>query len=127
MPKAADEIKQEIQVVIDGLVQEYSNQKNGFNLNSLTTFVFTVGAKLVEAVEDVGDATGEVKKQVVKSAVKEIYAKYNPDIPWIVEPFETMLETMMLDKALDSFVDFIVAKYNEKGVFQAAALAGSSA
>ncbi len=36
---------------------------------------------------------------------------------WIPEPFETVLEDIMIDKALGAFVDFIVDKYTEVGIF----------
>jgi hypothetical protein len=51
------------------------------------------------------------------SAVKDIYKKVNPEIPWIPEPFETLLEDIMIDKALSAFVDFLVEKYKDKGFF----------
>lgn len=61
--------------------------------------------------------SGPQKKEVVLSTVKDIYKKVNPDIPWIPEPFETMMEDIMMDKALSAFVDFIVDTYKDKGLF----------
>ena len=52
------------------------------------------------------------------STAKEIYKKVNPDIPLIPEPFETLIEDIMLDRALDVFIDFIVRKYEDKGIFK---------
>ena len=118
MPKSIDEIKEEIKEDIDEVVVSFKDyQKDGFNLGEIAKFVFEAGTKLMEAVESVQDITGAQKKEVVKSTIKDIYKKIDPDIPWIPEPFETMLENILLDKALDAFIDVIVAKFHEKGVF----------
>ena len=69
-------------------------------------------------MENVKGITGPQKKEAFISIMKEIYKKVNPDILYIPETFETMLENIMLDKALDAFIDFIVGKYNEKGIFK---------
>ena len=61
---------------------------------------------------------GTQKKEVVMSTVKEIYKEVNPDLPWIPEPFESMIENLFLEKALDAFIDFIVAKYKETKIFE---------
>jgi len=52
------------------------------------------------------------------STAKEIYKKVNPDIPLIPEPFETLIEDVMLDRALDVFIDFTASKYDGKGMFK---------
>lgn len=118
MPKSIDEIKEEIKKDIEEVVESFKEyQKDGFNLGEIAKFVFEAGTKLMEAVESVEDITGAQKKEVVKSAIKDVYKKVDPDIPWIPEPFETMLENILLDKALDAFIDVIVDKFHEKGVF----------
>jgi hypothetical protein len=94
------------------------SKKKGFQVEDIAQFAFDAGTSLVEAVENVKDLTGEQKKEVVISSVKEIYTKVNPDIPLIPEPFETLTESILLDKALGKFIDVIVSKYNEKGVFK---------
>jgi hypothetical protein len=76
-----------------------------------------VGTRLIEAVENVQGISGEQKKEVVVSTVKGIYKQVNPNIPLIPEPFESWMEDLLLDKALNEFVDFIVGKYKEKGIF----------
>jgi len=119
MAKTVEEIKQEIQGTINELVERYKKyREERFEFSKVATFAFEVGSKLVETVENIKGITGEQKKEVVMSTVKEVYKKVNPDIPWIPEPFETWIEDILLDKALDAFIDFIVSKYDEKGIFK---------
>ena len=119
MAKTVEEIKKEIRKDIDELVEKFKEyQEGGFQVAEIVKFTFIAGARLVEAVENVQGISGEQKKEVVMSTVKEIYKKVNPDIPVIPEPFETWMEDLLLDKALNEFIDFIVSKYKEKGVFQ---------
>lgn len=83
----------------------------------MASFTFEAGSKLVEVVEGVQGVSGAQKKATVMSTVKDIYKRVNPDIPWIPEPFETMLEDIIIDKVLGAFIDFIVDKYKEQGIF----------
>lgn len=118
MAKTVDEVQQEIHKDIDALVSSFMQHKvDGFQITEIASFVFDAGAQLVEAVEGVQGISGEQKKAVVVSSVKTIYKKVNPDIPYIPEPFETIIEDIMIDKALSAFIDFIVDKYKEKGIF----------
>ncbi len=118
MTKTVEEIKKEIEVDINELVASFMKYKEGgFEFKEIAKFTFEAGSKLVEAVENVEGISGPQKKEVVKSTIKEIYKKVNPDIPYIPEPFETWVEDVMLDKSLDAFIDFIVSKYKDKGIF----------
>ena len=118
MPKTIEEIKIEIKQDIDALTASFEkHQDGGFQLTEIASFTFEVGSRLVEVVEGVQGVSGPQKKEAVMSAVKDIYKKVNPDIPWVPEPFETMIEDTIMDKALSAFVDFIVAKYKDKGIF----------
>jgi hypothetical protein len=118
LTKTNEEVKGEFQQDIDVITANFAkHQEGGFQLTEIASFTFEVGSRLVEAVEGVQGVSGPQKKEVVLSAVKDIYKKVNPDIPWIPEPFETMMEDIMMDKALSAFVDFIVDKYKDKGLF----------
>lgn len=119
MAKTVEEIKKEIRKDIDELVEWFEKyREGGFQVAEIAKFTFVAGAKLVEAVEDVQGISGPQKKEIVMSTVKEIYKKVNPDIPFIPEPFETWMENLLLDRALSEFIDFIVGKYKEKGIFK---------
>ena len=119
MAKTVEDIKKEIKEDIDELVKRFDKYKEGgFQVTEILKFTFEAGTKLVESVENVQGISGEQKKEVVVSSVKEIYKQVNPDIPYIPEPFETWMENLLLDRALNEFIDFIVGKYKEKGIFQ---------
>jgi hypothetical protein len=119
MAKTVEDIKKEIKEDIEELVKRFERYKEGgFQVTEILKFTFEAGTKLVESVENVQGISGEQKKEVVISTVKEIYKKVGPDIPYIPEPFETWMEDLLLEKALKEFIDFIVGKYKEKGIFQ---------
>jgi hypothetical protein len=118
MTKTIEEVKGEIPQDIDVLTADFAkHQEGGFQLSEVASITFEVGSKLVEAVEAVQGVSGLQKKAVVMSAVRDIYKRVNPDIPWIPAPFETMVEDIMMDKALGAFVDFSVDKYKDKSLF----------
>jgi hypothetical protein len=118
MAKTVEDVQMEIRKDIDALVASFMKYKaEGFQVSEIASFTFEAGSQLVEAVQGVEGISGEQKKAVVVSTVKNIYKKGNPNVPYIPEPFETMLEDIMIDKALDAFIDFIVDKYKSKGIF----------
>jgi len=118
MGKSVAEIRTEIESDINKVINTFETYKeDGFTISEVAKFVFEAGTELVEAVEDVEGLTGAQKKEFVQITVKDIYKEVNPDIPWIPEPFETMLENILLDQSLDKFIDFIVKRYKKKGVF----------
>jgi hypothetical protein len=118
MAKTIEDVQMEIRKDIDTLIDSFMRYKaEGFQITEIASFAFEAGAQLVEAVEGVQGISGEQKKAVVVSTVKDIYKKVNPDVPYIPEPFETMMEDIMIDKALSAFIDFIVDKYRSKGIF----------
>jgi hypothetical protein len=52
------------------------------------------------------------RKQFVTQVIKYVYKKANPDLPYLVEPFETMVEDMILNSVPD-LLDNLEAKLNE--------------
>jgi hypothetical protein len=119
MPKTTEEIKGEIKEDIDRLLKDFMDySKDGFKIKEIAKFTFDTGTSLVEAIENVEDVPGPKKKEVVMSVVNDIYKEVNPDLPWIIEPFETMFENLILEKALDAFIDYIVDNYKSKGIFE---------
>jgi len=116
MPKSVEEIKAEIQENIDELINLYADlEDDGWQIPEIIHFTFQAGIKLIKAVDDVQDVPGEQKKEVVVSAVKDIYTEISPDIPIVPEPFETWLENFLLDSILPTFIDFQVRRAKEDG------------
>ena len=68
-------------------------------------------------MENVQGISGEQKKEVAVYIVKGIYKQVNPNIPLIPEPFESWMEDLLLDQALNEFVDFMIDTFKEKRVF----------
>jgi hypothetical protein len=119
MAKTVDEIKKDMKKDIDELVKKFQRYgEGGFQVTEIAKFSFEAGTKLVEAVENIQGVPGPQKKEVVISSVKDIYKRVGPDIPVIPEPFETWMEDLLLEKALGEFIDFVVDKYKEKGIFE---------
>ena len=80
-------------------------------------FLFSAVGDFVELVEASQAVVKEAKKETVIEAFQYAYRQVDPDLPWIPEPFETKLENWILESAMPTFIDWIVGKYNEKGVF----------
>ncbi len=119
MPKTVEEIKGEIKEDIDRMLKNFMEySKEGFTIKEIAKFTFDTGTSLVEAIENVEGVPGPQKKEVVMSVVKDIYKEVNPDLPWIIEPFESMLENLFLENALDAFIDYIVDNYKARGIFE---------
>lgn len=102
--------------------------------NSFTGTKPTVGQIIKFVMDNVGicvefaqEATksisglGEQKKKFVCDTIRTIYKEANPNLPYIPEPFETMLENFLLNHVVPVMIDWIVAKYKEKGIFKTVA------
>lgn len=52
------------------------------------------------------------RKEFITKVVRYVYRKNDPDLPFIPEPFETMIENMIID-AIPGMVDNLEAKLSE--------------
>jgi hypothetical protein len=57
-------------------------------------------------------ATGTDRKDFITKIVRYAYRKNNPDIPFIPEPFETVIEDMIIG-AIPTLLDTLEAKFEE--------------
>ena len=106
-----------IKTQVLAIIKKYKGSGSPKGFAAVFTFLFSVTAEFVELVETSWAVVKTAKLETVVEAVKFAYAEVNPDLPWIPEPFETKLETWLLDQAVPAFVNWIVAKYNAKGIF----------
>jgi len=114
MAKSVEEVKAEIREDIDKLIDLHADlEEDGWKIPEIIRFTFQAGVRLIDAVETIQGISGEQKKEVVVSAIKDIYAEVSPDIPLIPEPFETWLEDFLLDRVLPAFIDFQVRRAKE--------------
>lgn len=113
MASQFDVIKKEV----DDIVAAFkANAKPGWV--GLFGLVIAASGDFVELVEATQGIVKSAKKETVIEAVRYAYAAVDPDLPWIPEPFETKLETWVLDNLVPTFIDWLVNKYHEKGIFK---------
>jgi hypothetical protein len=112
-------IKKEVQDIIDKWNAAPAAEGSGLvaKLSQVFSFLVSVTTDLVELVEASKVVVKTDKKETVVAAAKYAYMQVNPDIPWIPEPFETKLEEWIFDALVPWLVDFLVSKFNEKGIF----------
>lgn len=83
---------------VDELSLLYTDyNKNGFKMNEVVQFIVTCMMELVQVVQMYENIPNSKKYLAVMDAMEKLYMSHNPNIPWIPEPFETMLENMLLD------------------------------
>lgn len=105
--------------LINKLITEYP--KDNKTVLAVVKYVYNSAIELIQFAEKITEGVsgiGSTKKAFVVASIRELYMKLNPDIPWIIEPFETMLENIVIDVALPPFIDVVVANFNKYGVFK---------
>lgn len=119
-PPNWEAIRSEVLELTDKWKTAYA-EKNPHGLTATLIFVFTflfsAMSDLIELVEVASGIVKTAKKETVVSAFRYAYEQVNPDLPWIPEPFETKFENWILDSVLPTFIDWLVAKFNEKSIF----------
>ena len=78
--------------------------KDGLTLQEIIAFVSECVTVLIPRIEAAtGDAAA--RKKVLTQVVRDIYWSINPDIPWIPEPLETMLENIAINIGVASAIE----------------------
>jgi hypothetical protein len=71
--------------------------RGGFDLKEVIRFVF----ECTDSMSDLGmqftELSHQTQKDEVCNAIRLLYKDRNPDLPWVQEPFETLLETAIFD------------------------------
>jgi hypothetical protein len=120
--KTADELVGVASDLIDEIKADANDTfQSKAKVSNILMFIYRNVSKLVEFSEE---ATGRIsglgseKKQFVCETIRSIYKSVDPNIPWLIDPFESLLENFILDNVVPPFVDYIVSKvYNEHGIF----------
>jgi len=68
---------------------------------------------LVEMIDDYTELEGSDKKAFVVAAVTVIYKNFDPNIPWVPEPFETKLENWLVPKLAAGMVESAYKMYKK--------------
>jgi len=108
-----DAIKNEVEDMIKKWAEIKPEGIKGF-----FEFLYAITSDLIELVEVSTEVVKTNKKETVVAAFKYAYDQINPDIPWVPEFLETKIEAWLFDAALPTFIDWLVSKYNEKGIFK---------
>lgn len=96
---------------VEKLCSDYRMNKPK-NLSEAIKFIINSTTILVEIVETSIGIVKENKKQTVLSAMSYLNNQIN--IPWVPR----IIQNWIFNSLIPIFIDFIVAKYNEKGVFK---------
>jgi len=115
----ADDLTEKFEAIkneVEDMIKKWKEQKPE-GLKGFFLFMYSIVGDLIELVEVSAEVVKTDKKETVVAAFKYAYDQINPDIPWIPEPMESMIENWLFDAALPTFIDWLVAKYNEKGIF----------
>jgi hypothetical protein len=105
---------------VEKITSEYSEmKKDGLTLIEILSLTLSATNTFIETAESVlSNSSGKQKQEWVVQNVRKLYMKLNLDLPWIVEPFETMLENVLLDYVVPAFINVIVNIFNSKGYFK---------
>ena len=74
--------------------------RGGFQLPEVFAFAFRCVSTLAQMSLLYTMVPEAEKERDILAAIKRIYTRRSPDIPWIPEPFETMIESMIFDVML---------------------------
>jgi len=115
----ADDLTQKFEAIkgeVDDMIKKWKEQ-NPQGLTGFFSFMYSIVSDLVELVEVSTEVVKTNKKETVVAAFKYAYDEINPDLPWIPEPLESMIENWLFSAALPVFIDWLVALLNKKGIF----------
>lgn len=108
----------EFENAVYAMTNKINTLTDNFTLSQLIVLLpelIADGLALWEKVEP--KVSGEMdRKEFVSRVIKYVYRKHDPDIPFLVEPFETMVENMILG-AVPGLIDQVegqLAKLIEK-------------
>lgn len=108
------QIQERVESTIDSLRDRLATiedafRSEGFDVTALLGFVFRAGLDLTRAVQQVQDLTPEQRREAVIITVQDLYEEIDPDIPWVPEPFESQIESLILSHAVPAAIDELIA------------------
>lgn len=118
--KAVDAHADELKAVLEELHEIFGD---GFQWSDVPVFVGEVVPSLMDIAKEFKDASGAEKKQFVVDAVVTIYYYYDPNLPWIPEPFETKLEEWIVPRLAEASVEAAYKFGKKRGWWSADAAA----
>jgi hypothetical protein len=82
--------------------------QGGFQLFEVAKFVVEAAKVLVDASAKIADASPAAKRRAIREIIPAIYRKYDPDIPYVPEIVEPIVENILLDVVTRALADVLV-------------------
>jgi len=106
---------------IQELVDLYRElEKDGWKKEEMIQFGLECISLLIPKAQLLVDMSGAEKKKWVVEALQTAYFAVNPDIPWVPEPVETMIEKWavksVIEQIISPAIDWLVRFMKDKGL-----------
>ncbi len=93
------------------LTDEFTDlTEDSLDLGEVFAFFFSCAGELATLGQQYLDTPDVEKRRLILAALRRIYKRHNPDIPLVPEPFETLLEHLLLQQVLPAVYDFVVKR-----------------
>jgi hypothetical protein len=112
-----DLVKVKVPQIVDLLEDLQDILGDGLQWRDVAPILGKVVPSLMELANSLEGKTGEEKKQFVVDSVWTIYKFYDPDIPWLPEPIESMLEQAVITRLAEAAVEAVYAFGLKKGLW----------
>ena len=111
----ADALKERV-----GKLEELFNlyALDGFKIREILSFFYVSTFVLAELSRAYDTITRRERKAIILETIRDIYNARNPNLPWIIEPFETFFEQMILDYILPQLYDAVVVQKSPKDLLE---------
>lgn len=106
---------------IKEIVELYKElEKDGWTKGEMVKFGLECLEILIPEAEQFADMAGSDKKKWVVETLEKAYFAVNPNIPYVPEPLETMIEKFTVKKAIEQVIspaiDWLVGFMRKKGI-----------
>ena len=119
MTPATDPAMPNVTRTVAKLTREFEEYAvDGFDLMEVLRFMFSAGLQLIILLSSVTSMTGMQRRNFVVRTLRQIYAKRNPDIPWIFEPFESWFENLLIDQIIPALCDGVIEALKKLGLIK---------
>ena len=118
-PVLLEQLKDDIEVIVKKYCDKKAagELKTGGDAFALILSLVDEFSSLIETTKAAFDLPGEEKHAFVVECLKEAYWEVDPNLPYIPEPLETIIENWTFKHVVPAAIDWLVAKSNEQGVF----------
>ena len=108
---------EQIQKIVDAY-KEY--EKDGWEKDEMVKFGLECISVLIPQADVLVDMSGSQKKKWVIEILEKAYFLVDPDIPWVPEPIETMVEKWavrsIIEQVISPAIDWMVKFLKDKGL-----------